>query len=366
MKTPVLLVSNFLSASGGSRGVCEELAARLSASGAFVLTTSDQTAKIPRLLDMLRTAFVERKNYAAAQVDVYSGPAFIWAEMVCALLSWLGKPFILSLHGGNLPDFARRNPGRVRRLLHSANAVTTPSRYLQEKLSSFRPDIRMLPNALDIAHYPTRLRKTVQPSLVWLRTFHDIYNPALAAEVVGRLIRKFPRVNLTMVGPDKSDGSLQRTKEAATKLDVHDHICFPGGVPKLEVPAWLNAADIFLNTTNVDNMPVSVLEAMACGLCIISTNVGGLPYLLSDGEDALLVPPNDAAAMTAAVERLLTEPRLALRLSGNARKKAENHDWNILLPQWKELFQSIGNPLPHAGAKTDLLKGAACSQTQEN
>src|SRR6185436_16069131 len=101
---------------------------------------------------------------------------------------------------------------------------------------------------------------------------------------------------LTMIGPDKGDGSLQQTQRVAGERGVVNHISFVGGVPKREVPERLSHADIFLNTTNVDNTPVSVLEAMACGLCVVNTNVGGLPYLLEHEEDALLVPPADVAA----------------------------------------------------------------------
>ena len=80
---------------------------------------------------------------------------------------------------------------------------------------------------------------------------------------------------------------------------------------------------------------------MASGLCIVSTNVGGIPYLIEDEMEGLLVPPNDPAAMAAAVRRILTEPGLAARLSSNARKKSEQFDWSIILPKWEELLREI-------------------------
>jgi glycosyltransferase involved in cell wall biosynthesis len=127
-------------------------------------------------------------------------------------------------------------------------------------------------------------------------------------------------------------------KRIATQLHVEERIELPGKVTKAEVPDWMNRADIFLNTTNIDNTPVSVLEAMACGLCVISTNVGGIPYLLEHEHDALLVPPDDPVAMATAVRRLLTEPGLAERLSRNARQTVEEFDWSILLPRWEALL----------------------------
>src|SRR5690606_26152635 len=96
----------------------------------------------------------ERKHYDVALVDVYSGPAFLWVEAVCHVLRHIGKPYILTLHGGNLPAFAQRWPRRVRRVLRFANMITTPSRYLQNAFRDVRNDIVLLPNPLDIAHYP--------------------------------------------------------------------------------------------------------------------------------------------------------------------------------------------------------------------
>jgi glycosyltransferase involved in cell wall biosynthesis len=144
-----------------------------------------------------------------------------------------------------------------------------------------------------------------------------------------------------MVGPDKGDGSLQIVKRMAAEMGVMDRVSLPGGVPKSEVPRWMNRNDIFLNTTHVDNRPISVLEAMACGLCIVSTNVGGIPSLLKHEQNALLVPPDDHEAMAAAIEQILTEPGLAGRLSQNARTDAERYDWSVVLPQWESLIMSL-------------------------
>lgn len=343
-KPPVLLVGNFLSATHGVRGVCEELASRLQTDGWPVLTTSARSNRAARLCDMLATVWRERSVYAVAQVDVYSGAAFFWAEAVCRLLGHLGKPYVLTLHGGNLPSFARRHPRRVRRLLEGAAEVTAPSGYLLEQLSPFRAGIRLQPNPLDVSRYEFRARPTPRPRLVWLRAFHRMYNPSLAVEVVARLAPEFPDVSLAMIGPDKGDGSLQQVREKAERLGVSGRVEFVGGVPKREVPTRLNEGDIFLNTTDVDNTPVSVLEAMAAGLCVVSTNVGGLPYLLSDGHDALLVPPRDPAAMAAAVGRSLKEEGLCARLSSNARMKAAGCDWSNVLPRWDELLTRAASP----------------------
>lgn len=337
----LLLIGNFLSGSLRTRSVSEDLASRLAASGWDVQVTSTRRARLPRLADFLTTTWRRRRTYDVAHVDVYSGAAFFWAESACAVLRAAGKPYVLTLHGGNLPEFARKWPGRVERLLKPAAAVAAPSRFLLEQVRHLRSDVQLLPNALDLVDYEFRERRRPEPNIMWLRAFHGIYNAPLAPAVLARVAAAHPDARLTMVGADKGDGSLQATRAAAERLGVSDRVSFPGGVPKSEVPRRLQEGDIFINTTNVDNTPVSVLEAMASGLCVVSTAVGGIPYMLRDGVDALLVPPDDADAMAAAVCRLLEDPALAARISRAGRRAVEGFDWQPVLAQWQELFSAV-------------------------
>ena len=338
----VLLVGNFLSASGKNPQVSEQMAAALRARGWPVVTTSTQTNRVARMADMVATAWRRRHDYSVAHVDVFSGPSFIWAEAVSGVLRSLGKPYVLTLRGGSLPEFARNSPTRVRSVLTAAAVVTTPSRYLAEHMAPYCPELILIPNPIDLGRYPDRKREKFQPSLVWLRAFHHIYNPTLGPRVVALLRPTFPDVTLTMIGPDKGDGSLQEVQAVAHELDVADRLTLPGRVEKTLVPEWLGHHDVFINTTNVDNTPVSVIEAMACGLCVVSTDVGGIPYFLDHEVDSLLVPPDDASAMADAVGRILTEDGLAARLSRKGRTKAETCDWSRVLPRWERLFSGLG------------------------
>ena len=331
----VLVIGNFLSQTLGVWGACESLAAQLRGAGWTVITASDRRRRLSRGLDMVRTAWRHRRDYSVAHVEVYSGKAFLWAEAVCWLLRRGGKPYVLTLHGGNLPAFARRWPGRVGRTLRHAAAVTAPSDYLGERLRSYRPDLDVLPNALDLSTYWFRLRREAAPRLLWMRSFHEIYNPSLAVRALELLPSE---AGLIMVGRDEADGSLEKTRRLASRPRLAGRVELHGAVPKAEVPSWMQRGDVFVNTASVDNTPVTVLEAMACGLCVVSTNVGGIPYLLEDGENALLVPPDDPPAMAQAVERILRDPALALRLSASGRETAERFDWSAILPRWESLL----------------------------
>ncbi len=317
--------------------MAEGLATRLRDLGFTVGLTSRQRTRALRLADMLFTVWRTRSSYDLVQLDVYSGPAFWWAEWVSTLAAMLRKPLVLTLHGGNLPQFARRHPRRVSRLFSRAAAITAPSRYLADTLESFHTGIQVIPNALDLGVYQYRRRENPRPRLTWLRTFHLIYDPASAVQVLAHISSRFPDAHLLMIGPDK-DGSLAKVREEAKRLGVFDQITFTGGVAKTDVPALLSSGDIFLNTATADNSPVSVIEAMASGLAVVSTNVGGMKYLIENEREGILVPPRDADAMASAVARLLSEPGLGSRLSVNARKKAEAHDWKAVLPMWEHVF----------------------------
>ena len=340
-QTTILMIGNYLSSPRHNRNVWHSLAERLPEVGWTVLTTSSKENQLLRLLDMLTTIFRKRHKYIIAQIDVFSGKAFAFAKFSALLLKWIKKPVILTLHGGGLPEFAQKHAGSVRRLLESAAVVVTPSPFLQQGLSQFRPDIRHIPNPVQLSQMPYRYRKSAQPKLIWVRAFHETYNPTMAIRVLDFLKTDYPGMTLQMIGPHKGDGSLHRVRRMSAERQLTENLSIIPGVDHDQVPSLLNQADIFINTSNYDTSPRSLIEAMACGLCVVSTNVGGVPWLIDDGENGLLVPSSDFKGMANAIRSILEEPDLAAQLSRNARLKAEQLDWQTILPQWDALFREV-------------------------
>jgi glycosyltransferase involved in cell wall biosynthesis len=316
------------------------LAEKLGENGFNSILTSSARNRVVRVAEMLVTTWLQRGAYDLAHVDVYSGAAFRWAEWVTVLLRTLKKPVVLTLHGGDLASFSRAHQRRVARLLSMADAVTTPSRYLANSVHEMRGDIEVIPNPIETSAYTYVERSHPAPKLVWLRSFHRIYDPVLAIRVLAKLTASGFDARLTMIGPDK-DGSLAETRAEAIRLGVLQRVHFVGGVPKSDVPRLLAECDIFLNTSTIDNTPVSVIEAMATGLLVVSTSVGGVPYLIDSGHDGILVGRGDADAMAEAVRQYLERPGFAARVSRNARAKAEKFSWDEVLPRWEELLTRI-------------------------
>lgn len=271
-------------------------------------------------------------------LDMYSTSGFYYSLMVAFLCKIFFIPYIPILHGGNLPQRYYASKTLVSFILRSAKVVVAPSEYLYRFFSEQHfKRLLLIPNSLDTSLYIFKPRLLIKPKFLWVRSFHSIYNPQLAVRVFAQVKEKFPAASMAMVGAEQ-DGSLAECKLLALEKNVADSITFTGRLPKME---WIKLSvdyDIFLNTTNFDNMPVSVLEGMALGLPIVSTNVGGLPYLLKDDEDALLVEANDEQRMVEKIETLLLQEGLGLRLSRAARSKVEGFDWKIIKHQWHSIL----------------------------
>jgi glycosyltransferase involved in cell wall biosynthesis len=291
-------------------------------------------------MDMLWTLWKRRGEFRVAVVHVYSGKAYLWAMASTLLAKMLGKRVVLWLHGGSLPEYSRSHPYLISVAFKRADRVVSPSRYLQQAFLDRYP-VDIIPYELPIHSYPYRQRARVKARLLWLRAFSSGYNPTMAVRVVKLLAAESHDVHLTMCGPDNGDGSFQETQHLAEELGVADRLDMPGKVSKERIKSLGQGCDIFLNTTHYDNTPVSVIEAMAMGMCVVSTDVGGMSYLVSNQEDGLLVPSDDAKAMALACRSLLTKDDLGMRLSAKARERALDFDDATVIRQWKDLIERL-------------------------
>ncbi|PTL98956.1 MAG: glycosyl transferase family 1, partial [Bacteroidetes bacterium] len=261
---------------------------------------------------------------------------FYYAVAVSKLCRWLRLNYIPILHGGNLPMRLEQSPKLSRIIFKHAHINVSPSLYLKKAFATVGYDnVIYVPNTLSIKAYPFKERRIDAIKLLWVRSFSEIYNPLLAVKVLKSLIDKGLQAELCMVGPD-SDGSMATVKQYA---DLHHlNVTFPGQLTKTEWIALSKPYNVFMNTTNFDNMPVSVIEAMALGLPVVSTNVGGMPYLIANQKDGLLVEPNDVEQMVDAILELYNNKVLAETIASNARQKVEQFDWAILKQQWFEVL----------------------------
>lgn len=319
----------------------------LAADGFEVSSVSSQINQMARLADIVHFITTNRKNIDVLILEVYSGWYLTLADAVTRLARYYELPTIAVLHGGNLPKFAARRPRWTIGVLNRANLLVAPSPYLAEAMKTFNLNVRVVPNAIALENYCFQPRRNVSPRLIWMRSFHEIYNPHLALKTLRILHQTHPQATLVMAGRDK--GLEDKVKLFAREIKVEDAVWFPGFLDQKSKESEFSQADIYLNTSRIDNMPVSVVEACALGLPIISTDVGGISQLLTHGETGLLVPDNDAQKMADAVKRLLCEPDLTENLSRNGRRLAERSSWKAVRDEWEKLFLEVANKFKDVG-----------------
>jgi L-malate glycosyltransferase len=333
----LLYIGNKLSKNDITVTSIETLGLFLENEGFKVYNASSIKNKWLRLIDMLWKTMKYSKNVSVVLIDTYSTQNFYFAVAVANLCRLIRLPYIPILRGGNLPRRLQKSRSQAYKLFKGAKTNVAPSKYLMDKFAAEGyHNLTYIPNTIEIEQYSYLPRKETGPKLLWVRSFAEIYNPMLALLVVEKLKEKFPNVSLCMIGPEK-DGSLQKCKAYAAELQLP--VIFTGMLSKEEWRQRSEDYDIFINTTNLDNTPVSVIEAMALGLPVVSTDVGGVPYLIEDQKDGLLIPPNDRDHFVDAIHKLCTNNELARSLSANARKKAEDFDWQNVKQHWLTLLR---------------------------
>ena len=332
----VLYIGNNLKQQRANVSAIGRLGPKLEQEGYTLSYASSKTLKMARLLDMLWSCFKNRKQTDVVLIDTYSTQNFYYALLVSQLCRIMGVPYIPILHGGNLPSRLKTNPLWSQMIFKPAFALVSPSVYLKEAFeASGYKNVVYIPNSLEMEQYSFHEKQLDQVKILWVRSFSKIYNPELAVHVLKALLDQGINASLCMVGPD-TDGSMSEVKALADRLKVQ--VRFTGKLPKKDWTALAKDYNIFINTTNYDNMPVSVIEAMALGLPVVSTNVGGLPYLLQHEKEALLVPPKDVDAFVVAIKQLIYNPVATRTMTFNARKKVEQFDWNLVKHQWIKLL----------------------------
>lgn len=333
----ILYLGNMLSRYGKSVNFIELLAPKL----AFryeIKTASNRKNKILRLMHMIFAIGWNCRKCKVVLIDTYSTTAFWYAYLIAKICFNLKVPYIPILHGGSLGDKFQSKPEKIRWLLSHAKDIVSPSLYLHAVFTPYGFKIRFIPNFIEISRYPFKKRYCRNVRVLWVRAFHSIYNPMMAVETMSVLKLRYSDAELCMIGGVLDNALFESIQRRRSLYDLDSQICFTGALQKEE---WIRRSEefsILINTTNVDNMPVSVIECMALGLPVVSTNVGGMPFLISDGVDGILVNANDAKAMSAAIVDLIENPRLAASISEAARRKVEKFDWSFVGHQWYDLL----------------------------
>ncbi len=330
----VLFIGTFLSHITGSKSVSEKLQRDLSSSEISIVLVSRFKNKFLRFIDIIYA--VTFQNYKKIHIDTFSGQAFYIAEVSTYIAKLRKKKIILTLRGGALPEFYSKNNKRIQKVFTRASLIQTPSLYLQDFFSKQKIQIDYLPNPINLERFPYNRNNVKENSLLWVRAFTSIYNPDLAVKTLLEIRKTHPNTTLTMIGPNK--GLLSKTKKLINELKLENAITILGPIQNDKLYKYYQTHQVFLNTTSYESFGVAVVEAASCGIPIVSTKVGEIPYLWKHNENILMTDINPLK-FAVEINKLLNSKKLHDKLSKNARKKAETFDWDNIKKEWIKILE---------------------------
>jgi glycosyltransferase involved in cell wall biosynthesis len=273
--------------------------------------------------------------------------SFLLAPLPAVLVARLfGKPVVLNYHSGEATDHLRRSRVArfvLRRLVHT-NVV--PSAFLRGVFRSFDLDAEVVPNVVDLRRFTYRVRDPLRPRLLCTRNLEPLYNTSCVLRAFARVQAQFPAATLTLVGSGSQESALRRE---ATALRL-ENVTFAGRVAPSDIHRYYADADIYVQAPSIDNMPLSVLEAFASGLPVVSTDVGGVPSILRHGIDGLLVADNDAVSLADQAIKLLGDPLLARRLTDSAYRTLSAYQWSVVRDGWLHAYRQAIERTPDRDA----------------
>lgn len=244
----------------------------------------------------------------------------------------LGKRVVLNYHSGEAGQHLGRWGWLVHPWLRLAHEIVVPSEYLRRVFLEHGHVARVVANVVDTGRFVYRARAPLEARLLSTRSLEPSYRVDVILAAFALLKAARPEATLTIAGRGSQEGRLRRMAAATPG------VTFAGRVAPEDMPRLCDSADVFLNASVVDNQPLSLLEAFASGLPVVTTAAGGVADMLRHGESGLFVPPLDPAAMAAAVLALLQDEQAALRLARGARLVAEAHSWAAVRERWSDVY----------------------------
>lgn len=302
---------------------------RYAVSVKYARTVATEMTYVPLLVRELARADI---------VHVFSASyfSFLLAPLPAIVVARaLGRPVVVHYHSGEAPDHLARS-SVARAALARTDINVVPSNFLAGVFSSFGLAANVIPNLVDLRRFQFQERRTLRPRVLSTRNFEPLYNVACTLRAFARFQEQVPDASLTLVGGGSEGGRLRRL---AAELRLQN-VVFAGRVNPDEIADYYAVHDVYVQSPSIDNMPVSILEAYACGLPVVSTSVGGIPTILTDGVHGLLAPDGDDAQLGAQMIRLFTERGLAERLTANAFATCEAYSWASIRQQWLDLYRS--------------------------
>lgn len=292
------------------------------------------TTSILYILNLLR----EVRKFDVIHIFSASYLSFLIAPTPAILVSKLyGKKVLLNYHSGEAEDHLQRWPRTTMPILGLVDKVVVPSEYLVKVFAKFGIDATAIFNIIDLDRFEFRRRTPLQPVFLSNRNLEAHYGVDCVLRAFAYIQREIPDAVLTVVG----DGSQREALEnLASELHL-ERTTFTGRVEHDEINRQYSASCIYVNASKIDNQPLSILEAFACGLPVVTTDAGGIPDIVTDEVTGFVVPVGDYKSLAARALRLLADQSIATSMTDRARAECARYTCAVVCPKWVHLYLSL-------------------------
>jgi glycosyltransferase involved in cell wall biosynthesis len=302
---------------------------------------------------------VRAARYDVLHVFSASYYSYMLSAMPAILIGKLyGKKVILNYRSGEAEDHLQ-NWRTAIPTIRMADVVVVPSGYLVDVFARFDLKAQAISNIVELDRFQFRDRRPLRPVFLTSRLLEPLYNVGCVLRAFALIQKEVPEASLTVAGEGWMRSELE---QLARDLELRN-IEFIGGVPFKDMPAMYDSADVYLTATDLDNMPSSIVECLAAGLPVVTTDAGGIPYIVTHEETCLMVARNDHEAMAAAALRFLRDEELASRIAHNAREHCRNFSWPVVQKEWLKLYHQIARGPLDITANTEKLFVEARTET---
>ncbi|MDT8997940.1 glycosyltransferase family 4 protein [Paucibacter sp. APW11] len=266
---------------------------------------------------------------------LFAAPA-IWMARV------RGTPLVVNYRGGGAASFLQQSAPSVRATMRRSAGLIVPSGFLKQVFAEHAISASVVPNIINLSRYKPAQQAVPasEPHLIVTRNLEDLYDNASAIRALAIVRERHPQARLTLAG---TGPELARLQALAGELGLADVVRFAGRLEREAMAGLYQSASVMLNPSLTDNMPNSVLEALASGVPVVSTDVGGVPYLLEHERTGLLVKPAQPAELAAAVLRVLDDAALRQRLVEQGLAEVERYTWARVAPLLLQSYQQACN-----------------------
>ena len=318
----VLLICNYKPGVGGISGQVEILQRKLRSEGHTADIFSTKASVLRRLLLPMRLRSVAR-HYDLLHIHCCSSWGFLPAVIGITIGRRLKKRLVLTYHGGGGESFFDRHPKLVRHYLTRTDANIVLSGFLAKVFEKHNLPYTIIPNIIELDESQFRQRKTLKPHFICTRAHETLYNIPCILRAFQKVQTELPESTLTLVGEGSQHAVLiQMVKDMGLQ-----NVTFTGKVGNQAIYHHLDQADIFLSSPTVDNMPVSLLEAMNAGLLVISSNVGGVPYMIKNGNNGLLFDNNNHDELAQKMLWAIENQTIAMTIIQQAHQAVASYRW---------------------------------------